>query len=195
MGSGAGTVLPVNAGIKRTAAWGLWLAMLWIFVGVFVFVAPISSEPKRADVVFVLAPAYDRVTYAEHLMNKGYAETLVISASPSDEGKPLPSICQEKRAYPVVCFSPDPITTQGEARALKRLSEEYAWKGAVVITAQFHVTRTRVLFERCYNGELSVVEHGQDMPLVNFPRLKGSWVYHFVYETAAFAKVLLNPEC
>lgn len=184
-----------RARLIRVTAWVAWLFVAWLCLGVFLFVAPPRDTPARVDVVFVLAPAYDRLATAEQLMDEGYADTLAVSSPPNDEGKPAPAICHEERAYAVICFDPDPVTTQGEARALQRLSVEHGWHSANVVTSQFHVTRARVLLQRCYEGELDVVPYWQNMPILGLPHLRGSWAYHYAYETAAFAKVLLNPGC
>jgi uncharacterized SAM-binding protein YcdF (DUF218 family) len=57
----------------------------------------------------------------------------------------------------VVCFKPVPFSTRGEARAVGRLARARGWTRVVVVTSTFHVTRTRLLFHRCYAGRLWVV--------------------------------------
>lgn len=126
-------------------------------------------------------------------MDDGYARTLVISA-PVNDATTRPPICTQKREYRIICFAPDPITTQGEARALRTLSEKHEWNSANVLTAQFHVTRARIILGRCYTGDLKMIAFKQPMPLLS-PELDGSWAYHFAYESAAFVKVALNPDC
>jgi hypothetical protein len=127
-------------------------------------------------------------------MDEGYAATLAISDPQDKDGSA--ALCQEKRAYKIVCFEPDPFTTQGEARALQSLSEEYGWKTADVLTAQFHVTRARVILQRCYKGDLGMIAYRQELPLLVLPDLgRSSWAYHYMYETAAFVKVALNQDC
>lgn len=127
-------------------------------------------------------------------MDHGYAETLVIS-SPENDKTSRPAACNEKRKYLVLCFSPDPVTTRGEAQALKALSEQYEWKSVNVLTAPFHVTRARVIFGRCYSGDLSMTAFNQPLPIFSLPKLEGSWTYHFAYESAAFLKVALTADC
>lgn len=112
---------------------------------------------------------------------------------PLVEGRKEPAACKERRAYRVVCFNPEPVTTQGEARALQRLSARYGWKSVNVLTAEFHVTRARVILERCYKGDLRMIAHRQDRPLFSLTR--NSWAYIYAYETAAFIKVAANQDC
>ena len=52
---------------------------------------------------------------------------------------------------------PVPFSTRGEARAIGRLARARGWNRVVVVTSTFHVTRTRLLFHRCYGGRLWVV--------------------------------------
>jgi uncharacterized SAM-binding protein YcdF (DUF218 family) len=170
------------------------VVMLWAVTGLFLYVVPAVDAPRHADVLFVLAPQGDRTRYAEQLMDQGYAGTLAISAPRDTAGSS--ALCNEKRAYKTVCFDPDPVTTQGEARALQSLSEEHGWKSADVLTAQFHVTRARVLLQRCYTGDLGMIAYRQELPLLVLPHVgQSSWAYHYVYETAAFVKVALNQDC
>lgn len=178
----------------RIVAWCAAAILLWAVTGLFLYVVPATDAPKHADVLFVLAPQGDRTKYAERLMGQGYAGTLAISSPREEDGSS--ALCAEQRAYRIVCFEPDPVTTQGEARALQSLSVEYGWKSAEVLTAQFHVSRATVLLQRCYKGDLGMIAYQQRLPLLVVPNLaQSSWAYHYVYETAAFVKVALHQDC
>ncbi|MGM7776154.1 YdcF family protein [Arthrobacter sp. KNU-44] len=176
-------------------AWCVAPVLLWATAGLFLYVAPAADAPKHADVLLVLGPADDRVDYAEKLMDHGYAHTLVVSVPQGVAGSPRLTLCDEKRPYRIICFNPDPGTTQGEARELRTLSEKYGWTSADVLTAQYHVTRARVIVQRCFHGELSMVSYQKDLPLVSSPDAPYSWAYMYAYQTAAFVKVALNQEC
>ncbi len=62
------------------------------------------------------------------------------------------------------------------------------WSSATVITFTPHVTRARVIFERCFAGDLLMVP---DTDPLSFEQ----WVEQYVYQTAAFVKVAANPGC
>ncbi|GAA5193123.1 hypothetical protein GCM10023346_16980 [Arthrobacter gyeryongensis] len=171
------------------------LAIFWAVAGIFLYVAPPSDEPKHADVLFVLGPPDQRIVYAEQLMQHGYAPTLAVSSPIGKDGRFTASICRAQRPYRIICFDPDPVTTQGEARALKKLSDQYGWKSANVLTAQFHVTRARVIVRRCYGGDLQMVADRTDLPLTSLTNPTYSWAYQYIYQTAAFVKVAIHPEC
>jgi uncharacterized SAM-binding protein YcdF (DUF218 family) len=57
----------------------------------------------------------------------------------------------------VVCFHPDPYSTRGEAEAFSRLAAKRGWRSVVVVSSRYHLVRARMLFERCYDGQVSTV--------------------------------------
>ncbi|MCI0139993.1 YdcF family protein [Arthrobacter bambusae] len=171
------------------------LAIVWAVAGIFLYVAPPSDEPQHADVLFVLGPPDQRMVYAEQLMQQGYAPTLAVSSPVDQHGRFEAGICGDHRSYRIICFNPDPFTTQGEARALKNLSVQYGWKSANVLTAQFHVTRARVIVSRCYTGDLQMVADRRSLPVISLINPTDSWAYQYLYQTAAFVKVAIHPSC
>jgi uncharacterized SAM-binding protein YcdF (DUF218 family) len=171
------------------------LAIVWAVAGIFLYVAPPSDEPQHADVLFVLGPPDQRMVYAEQLMQQGYAPTLAVSSPVDKDGRFEASICDAQRSYRVICFKTDPFTTQGEARALKNLSAQYGWRSANVLTAQFHVTRARVIVRRCYLGDLHMIADRRSLPVISLINPTDSWAYQYLYQTAAFVKVAIHPSC
>ncbi|UYY80850.1 YdcF family protein [Arthrobacter sp. YA7-1] len=171
------------------------LAIVWAVTGIFLYVAPASDEPQHADVLFVLGPPDQRMVYAEQLMQQGYAPTLAVSSPIGKDGRFTADICGAHRPYRVICFHSDPFTTQGEARELRSLSQQYGWKSANVLTAQFHVSRARVIVRRCYAGDLHMIAERMDLPVFSFTDPTYSWAYQYLYQTAAFVKVAIHPDC
>lgn len=144
----------------------------------------------------VLAPADERLPYAEQLMKEGYAETLAISVPrPEDGGQPAFDPCAARRPYKTVCFRPKPVTTQGEARALQHLAREHGWETVNVITAQSHVTRARMLMSRCFDGDIRMLAAGKERPIFSTTRIGSSWAYVYLYETAALTKAATRQSC
>lgn len=180
--------------LGRVVAGCAGVVLAWACVGVPLFVLPATDPLSRSDVLLVLAPTANRMEYAEQLMDQAFADTLAISV-PKGKGRLRPAACDQDRSYQVVCFDPQPVTTQGEARGLRQLSKEYGWKNANVLTAQRHVTRAKVLLERCNTADVRMVPYWQDHPLLSLSDPKNSWAYIYAYETAAFIKVALNPDC
>jgi uncharacterized SAM-binding protein YcdF (DUF218 family) len=56
----------------------------------------------------------------------------------------------------VLCFRPDPYSTRGEARAVARMAAARGWRSVLVVTSTYHVTRARLLFDRCVGARVSV---------------------------------------
>ncbi|WP_427172287.1 YdcF family protein [Arthrobacter sp. 92] len=171
------------------------LLIVWAVAGLFLYVAPQADSPKHADVLFVLGPPDQRMEHAEELMKQGYAPTLAVSVPLGKDGRFDAPICGSNRPYRVICFNPEPFTTQGEARALSDLSLRYGWRSADVLTAQFHLARARVILDRCYAGDLTMVADRRRLPLFSASDFTGSWIYQYMYQSAAFVKVAVNPGC
>ncbi len=141
---------------RRVAAGAaVFLAALAAFTARYVL-WPATDEPGRADAVVVLAGGLgERLPAGRELVEAGVAPVLAVSHG--TEG------CGERRdGYEIVCFTPEPDRTQGEARAAAALAEERGWDTLVVVTSTYHAARARKLFERCLDGEVRAV--GVDPP-------------------------------
>lgn len=181
--------------VRAVAALGTVLVALWATGGLFFYLAPVGNERSHAAALLVLAPTDGRLEYAELLMEQGYADVLVISVPPPEYGVDDNVSCDQKRSYPVVCFQPYPVTTQGEARGLQLLASAYGWTRVNVVTDKSHAPRAGLLMARCFPGEVSMLSPQDDLPLMSLTQPRGSWAYRYIYETAAFVKMLLNPGC
>lgn len=171
------------------------LALLAVIaVGAPFYVFPrVDAVPERADVVFVIGPpTEERVDLARQLLDAGVSDTMLISV-PRAVFEPGSRESEKFRACnqpggDVVCISPIPFTTRGEAEALAELAAERDWTSAIVITRTPHITRARVLVERCFDGELAMLDAHETLDV-------GDWAYQYAYQTAAFVKVVMTPEC
>lgn len=169
--------------------WAGSVVAAWSVASLFLYVYPVLDQPAHSDAVVVLAPvSMDRLVYAESLMSAGYAETLVISVPETGNSSDSSELCHVRRPYRVICFSPDPVTTRGEARAIRRLSDEHGWRSINVATSESHVTRARIVIGRCYSDDLNMLAVREDSSLK-------WWAYRFIYETAAFVKVVGERGC
>jgi hypothetical protein len=175
----------------RVIVWcGVTTLLLAILASLPVFVFPSVDDPKDVDAVFVIGPpTFDRIRMARELIDEGRTDTLVVSvADPDSDESYVQKICDVDQADRVICLRPDPYTTQGEARALRDLAEANGWSSAAVITATPHVTRSRLIFERCFPGELSLLAS-------RGPRDFLGWVDQYVYQSGAFIKAWIHQEC
>jgi uncharacterized SAM-binding protein YcdF (DUF218 family) len=79
----------------------------------------------------------------------------------------------------VICFEPNPATTQGEAEFAGRLARLYHWKTIALVTTTPQDTRARLRLERCFSGKIYVVT-------ASLPKL--DWPYELAYEWGATLK-------
>ena len=197
-------------GTTRTglrARWAAWsaasvvaLGVVWLLVGWIVLQHPRTEQPARSDALLVLGPP-DRTRMAEalRLMDAGVAPVLVV-ANPGtgDLGDASGRVYYTRAAqtcagggeqdYEVICFRPDPSTTQGEAMELRALSEQRGWEHVSALTYRQHVSRSRLLLERCYAGELDVLSF-------DYPAVPRGHLREFIYQSGGFVKAWLTPGC
>lgn len=138
-----------------------WLALAPVVAVVALtpplFLRPALDRPSRADAVVVLGPGRHGERFAEamRLMRRRVAPILVVSESSRPARWPLErALCARRDA---ICFRARPFNTRGEAREVARLARRRRWRRLVVVTSTYHVTRARLLYERCFDGRIDVV--------------------------------------
>ena len=141
------------------------LVVAWLVACAFLFVWPqANTAPSRADAVVVLSGGLDRrLDPAIALVRRGVAPVLAISSPGRGKWPKAQALCARRTTIPgvhVLCFNPVPYSTQGEARSIARLAAAHRWTRVVVVTSTFHITRARMLVERCYHGSLWMVGSG-----------------------------------
>ena len=57
----------------------------------------------------------------------------------------------------VICFKPNPPTTQGEAEDASRIARNYGWTSMVLVTTEDQVWRAHLRFQRCFCGQIDDV--------------------------------------
>jgi uncharacterized SAM-binding protein YcdF (DUF218 family) len=151
-----------------------FLVALWLVAVAVLFVWPQANDtpPAHADVVVVLSGGRDtRLDPALRLMRRGVAPVLAISSVQRDpkwiRARKLCSGAYGKVRFRVLCFEASPYSTRGEAETVTKLAREHGWHRIVVVTSTYHVTRARMLFRRCFHGDLWTV--GTSSPLKYLP--------------------------
>jgi uncharacterized SAM-binding protein YcdF (DUF218 family) len=84
-----------------------------------------------------------------------------------------------------LCVMPRPMSTRGEAIAAVELVRDEGWDAITVVTSDFHVFRTRSIFDRCVSVPVTVVG-AETSPS------PGQWIYRTARETAAYVVSLLR---
>lgn len=149
--------------LRRRRRW--WIAatlaaLLVVAFGVVtarVFVWPdLPAIPERADAIIELAGPGDggRDAAAIALAREHRARFLVQSTQASD--LPSDSCLPHVAAVTILCFSPEPATTQGEARSIAKLAETYGWTSVILVTTPDQAWRARLRVSRCFSGAVYV---------------------------------------
>ena len=146
------------------------LVVAFVAATLYLFVFPHTDPPGHADAVVVLSGGHNwRLDPGIRLVEQGVAPTLVISAAFLDsKWTKAHEICRNGiRGVHVICPTPDPYSTQGEARMIARLARQHGWHKVDVVTSRYHVFRARMLIRRCYHGGLAMV--GTHYPWLSAP--------------------------
>ncbi len=141
------------------------LVAAWLVASLVLFVWPPgeSSPPKHADVVVVLSGDTKRLAPGLALIRRGVAPVLAISTvGRTPHWRVAEELCAagRYRGAHVLCFDAVPFSTQGEARTTRDLARSRGWRSVVVVTSTFHVTRAKLLFDRCLTIPVYVVGTG-----------------------------------
>jgi len=155
------------------------LVIAFLVLTILLFVSPSTDTPRRVNAIVVLGgtPWAARWQRAVSLARDGYAPFLVRSDSQWTSCPKGPD------RVTVICFKPEPATTQGEALDVARLAARHHWGRLLVVTSVPQVTRARIRFDRCYHGTVlfnAVSEGGLEQ-----------WMYNLAYEWAALGKALV----
>lgn len=137
------------------------LGLLFLLVSLPLFVLPSVDEPEdvRAepvDAVVVLGGGTgERIAAATSLVRRlpPPAPTMLLSV-PYDAPLLECGIVASAPEVDVRCLVPEPLTTSGEAATVTTLASAEGWDRVVVVTSDYHVTRSRLLFTRCVEQQV-----------------------------------------
>ena len=190
---------PSTAMVRPVGRWPRFLialgaaALAVALVGLPLYVFPASDAPREVDAVYVIGPpTAPRIELAERMIEDGLSDTMVVSLNdePADRAQypEAVEVCEQPQDYTVHCDRPEPFTTRGEARWIRELIDDNAWQSVAVVTITPHITRARVIMERCWDGDVVYLDSGETLA----PHY---WAYMYAYQSAAFVKVALEDGC
>ncbi|WP_407334830.1 YdcF family protein [Dietzia kunjamensis] len=176
LAAGSAAVAAAAVAALALTAWGAFLLQ------------PRADGPVRADAVVMLAGADDgRHLYARDLVEAGYADTLLVSNPGGNSETVARRLCTgiaRPSGAEVVCFSPDPRTTWGEAQAVASIARARGWDRILVVTNRPHTLRA---------GTWMRSATGLDVRMVPVERLdRGMLPVHLVWEAAGWIKGRVN---
>jgi uncharacterized SAM-binding protein YcdF (DUF218 family) len=149
----------------------------------WLFVFPSTGMPAKVGAIVVPGGPGSRIDAALSLARQDRAPYLVLSDGAGPGG-----LCGTRvGTVSVLCFMPDPDTTQGEAEATARLAREYGFRSIVLVTTPDQTWRAKLRFRRCYSGEIFAVT--TPLPL-------SQWPFQIAYQWAATVKAeVVNRGC
>lgn len=158
--------------------------------GIPVYVRPQLDPLRHADAILVIGGfGEERYRLGVDLMLDGWAPNLVVSNPVGAGDVWARNFCSSPpNGVNVYCFVPDPPTTKGEGRELRRLASKYGWRTVIVVTFRPHISRARYILEQCFGGDLVMVASSPDISMAG-------WAYEYMYQTAGYLRAVLQPNC
>jgi hypothetical protein len=189
--------LKIISGIVVTLVVG-W----FIFATVMIYIPPQGDVEAETDAVVSLSPPPYRLPLAQELYANDRADRLAISYVPVDPRhfnaewvaawEPAENYCEEGTAQAdehISCFTPEEVSTRGEAYAVRELAEVESWDSITVVTSRHHTFRVRYIFEQCVGDVVDVnVVFPEPDPYIE--KSKENWGWYLLYENAAFFKAI-----
>lgn len=156
--------------------------------GYFLFTRPQVDALSKADAIVVLGGDKDgRIDYGFELARQGYADTVVVSNDYGENDPMIQRACASGTAtITVECFIPHPWTTRGEAMHIAKLARERGWHHVIVVSWNYHMARARYIFEKCFDGELTM----RPVPRTYDFNVFG-WAHTYAYQYAAWVKAAI----
>ena len=185
--------LPRKRTVLFTVGILVTLFVAWLIAAFQLFYNVDTTAPNQADAVVMLGGASkERLLDAMMLRADLKAPYLVISNTGTPGNASADDYCKthsNKVIYPdVICFTPEPMDTRGEATSLGHLTAEYEWDSVAVVTSKYHVARAGMLMDQCVNSEVTMVP--------TTPQLSTwQWLRRFVIETGGLLDVNLRHQC
>ena len=148
------------------------------------FIFPTTGTPAQVGAIVVPGGPGNRIAAAIVLARQDRVGYLVLS-----QGEYVPpQLCGSRvGTATVLCFTPDPDTTQGEAEGTARLAGQYGFRSVVLLTTPDQTWRAELRFGRCYSGAIYALTTPLPWHL---------WPFQIAYQWAATVKAELgNRAC
>ena|ERR1700739_280304 len=161
-----------------------------VTAGVPVYVRPQTDQLRHADAILILGGEnYSRYPFGFELGAKGWAPNVVVSNPNGTNDRWLTRYCAAPHPeFHLYCFIPDPPTTKGEGRELRRLASQHGWRTIIVVTFRPHISRARFILKDCVDDDLVMVASPAH---ISVPR----WAFEYVYQTTGYLRAVLEPGC
>jgi uncharacterized SAM-binding protein YcdF (DUF218 family) len=113
-----------------------------------------GSPVGPVDAVLVCAGGRgDRLVRALELMDEGVAPVLVVPHGANPRWPAAVALLGGSFPFELVCPTPRPSKTRGEARLFRDLIGSRGWRRVVLVTSDYHARRAMLLVRRCIPEE------------------------------------------
>ena len=161
----------------------------WLVACVLIIEFPRINHVSHADAIVVIGPADDyRLAEATTLLQAGVSHRVIVSRPPTGYLGALNFCNHPPAGADATCFSPSPATTRGEAQEVARIAAANHWTSVIVVTSKYHVSRARMIFDRCLDGQVDVVSAHQTISPLR-------WAYEYAYQSAGYVRAFLQSGC
>jgi uncharacterized SAM-binding protein YcdF (DUF218 family) len=162
--------------------------------GVYLFNNARMDELQHVDAIVVLGGEHDgREDYGLSLANDGWAPTVVLSNPYAPDDPVMKRVCRKTESIEVVCPSPFPLTTRGEAAMIRRLATQRSWTKIIVVSWRYHLPRARLVFRQCYSDQPGATVMREVPRQYHFSFVH--WESIYAYQFAGIAKAVFAGDC
>jgi uncharacterized SAM-binding protein YcdF (DUF218 family) len=163
--------------------------------GLWVFTRAKEDALERVDAIVVLGGEHDgREEYGLSLARQGLAATVVLSNPYRPDDPIMRRFCADRHdGIEVICRSPVPSTTRGEALIARQLATERNWHRIIVVTWRFHLPRARLVFAQCFSPESGSATF-RAVPRAYYYSVV-RWELTYLYQYTGFVKALTQGRC
>jgi len=124
------------------------LTIMFLNLGNFLVV---NEDPVKSDVIVVLAgDAGGRTDYGIALLREGYADKLLFSGCVASTGIMVRQALDAGVPEDSLIIDTGSESTYDNAVNSKALLLEYGYKSAIVVTSDYHMRRSRLVFEKAF---------------------------------------------
>jgi uncharacterized SAM-binding protein YcdF (DUF218 family) len=121
-------------------------------------------------------------------MDAGTAPVLVVPHGRNPDWPEAEALLRRPRPYTLLCPTPSPSTTRGEAHLFRDLVLEHGWQRLLLVTSTYHARRAALLVRRCVPAEVTV-ETAQ-------PRIGPlKWLRVLVHESGGLVAAAVRRRC
>jgi len=184
---------------RRTAvfitAFATVIVVLNGVAGFIIFGNAADSAASHVDAVVVLGGEHDgREGYGLALAHQGLASTVVLSDPYSAADQLMSRLClPHDDSVEVICPTPEPATTRGEAMMTRRLAVERHWKSILIVSWQYHLPRARLIFHQCLSN-IGISVAAKAVPR-SYAVPEWYWQYIYFYQFGGIAKAIAVDHC